>query len=224
MTKRYECQDDKLIELLSAHYNERNMSFDKFPNWDEDPVWVCREERCTKPKLMQCEDCSLFCFNEVLRGQPPRSFRWYLDTNRDGAILLQQEKHIRIRKDVLKDLRRNEVSLRMISRKWVLHDLVLRFRGYKRDKDTIDEILQDHGFTSLSSWITWKESFDNLIREKIYFEKTGFMFCTGCGERSTRFTAMTGKYRGELFEKCSNSSCDFFYRVGSNFASVNKKF
>ena len=53
-------------------------------------------------------------------------------------------------------------------------------------------------------------------------DKSGLLFCTGCGDRSETFVAKKGKNAGEMFSKCSNNRCDFFYKNGSTFATVKK--
>ena len=190
-------------------------------SWFDEPAWENPRVICPDHGS-ECEHCLSFCFNRELRGRPHRSLRWFLDEETDAAVLLNGMKYLHIRKDLMKHMREHEMKLRMISKKWVLEDLLLRFRGQKRGVDYIDEFVTSHGFKSIVEWYRWKDAWDRLVYEAIHKDKEGLLFCTGCGDRCDTFVAKRGKNVGETFSKCSNNRCDFFYKNGSNFATVKK--
>ena len=122
--------------------------------------------------------------------------------------------------DLIKNLRWKEGRLRHLPRRLVLECLINRFRGIKLPaKDIIDEILDDFGFDSLKQWCDWKDSFDRLVFEKWVEKQSGRLFCTGCGERCTTFTSK----KGDEYEKCASGRCEFFHKIGSPFATIERK-
>ena len=120
-------------------------------------------------------------------------------------------------------MRNQEIELRLISRKVVVQQLLCRFRGRKMNsvgnqQDFIDQILTEHGFTSIERWCTWKDAFDRLVYEMWVEKRSNVLFFTGCGNRAERFTSR----KGDIYEKCSDGNCEYFHKVGSTFATVKK--
>ena len=216
-------KDLPLAHLLEAHCfkNVTNISEKDFASWLDEPSWENPRNICPVHHT-ECKDCISLCFNMDLRGYPHRSLRWFLDEESDAAVTLNGITFLSVRKDLMKYMREHEMKLRMIRRKWILNDLMLRFRGQKRDVDYIDELENAHGFKSIVEWYRWKDAWDRLVREMIHKEKEGRLFCTGCGDRCESFVAKKGKNVGETFSKCSNNRCDFFYKNGSNFATIKR--
>ena len=116
-------------------------------------------------------------------------------------------------------LRPSEMKLRMISKRAVLCDIVDRFRGQKNDNDLIDEIISKHNFKSLQSWCNFKDNFDREVIQAYELHNSELLYCTGCGERSELFTSRTKVD----YLRCALGQCDFFHRVGSNYATIKKK-
>ena len=206
-----------LLEMLLEHYTG-NVSPQDFPNWSQDQVWINCIRCCPVQMNKQCNVCVKFCFNTALRGPPTRNLNWFLDKHKDATIKFQEQRYYKIKQGIFKSLRNIEIKLRLISRMMVLHDVIKRYRGIKDDDDSIDAILNVFKFKSLGAWCDWKDGFDRLVYEKYMETKMETHYCTGCGERSIRFTSK----RGEEYEKCATDSCDYFHKVGSNFATVKK--
>ena len=214
---RRSSNDNVVLELLSEHYGGL-VNPDEIPSWATDPTCTPILKRCPTARCRQCKSCIKICFNVALRGKPVRSLRWFLDDSKDAAVKFKDDRYYKIKQEICFPLRHCEIKLRHISRLMVVQDLVLRFRGLKEEDDIIDTLFNEFHFRSLDAWCNWKDGFDRLVYEKYVDSRSTVHFCTGCGERATRFTSR----RGEEYEKCSNNSCDYFHKVGSNYATVKK--
>ena len=193
------------------------------PTWKENSVFVMKKKFCALPMTKHCRNCYKLCFDKRHRGSPPKSMHWFLDEESDATTKFKSPKYNSIKKKIFRYMRNQEIELRLISRKVVLQELLCRFRGSKRNsvgnqQDFIDQILTEHGFTSIERWCTWKEAVDRLVYEMWVEERSNVLFCTGCGNRAERFTCR----KGNTYEKCAENSCQFFYKQGSNFATVKK--
>lgn len=208
-----------VLGQLLEHYTADVRPSD-FPRWSQNQVWVNCIHPCPITHHKQCRKCVKFCFSAALRGQPIRRMPWFLDKHRCATVKFKEQVYYKIKQDLFKTLRSHEIKLRLISRLMVLHDLVKRYRGIKHENDSIDMILGDYNFKSLEAWCDWKDGFDGLVFEKYMASRSERHFCTGCGERSILFTSK----KGEDYEKCATGACDYFHKVGSDFATVNKRY
>ena len=169
--------------------------------------------------------CQKFCFSEVHRGNPVRDINWFTSSiDATFVIATPQAKALnKLQKDLTKWLRADELQLRMLSRREVLIDIINRYQGTKRStynrEDSIDLLLHRFNFKSLNEWCDWKDQFDRKIRSQVEENKQTSYYCTGCGNRSMQFMSK----KGEMYQKCFADRCDFFHKVGSNFARVKQE-
>ena len=189
------------------------------PSWKENSVFVMPKKYCALPFTQHCRRCFALCFKKQLRGLPPKSLHWFLDEGSDAVMKLQNARYKSVRDDIFKNLRKHEIELRLVSRRMVLTELLCRFRGQNNGKnDIITVLLKKYCFETLERWCKWKEAFDRLVFEKTEEIKSDLLFCSGCGNRVLRFTSKMGV----TYEKCATGNCDFFHKVGSEFARTKK--
>lgn len=210
-----------LDEEIVTHYGaDKNVTH--FSSWFMNDVVCHHPKLCPLPKEISCDVCNRLTFSMELRGVPIRPLQWFFQTKDDAAIRLCENKFVRIRTEIFQHMRKHEVSLRLISRRMILDDLVYRFRGYKNlnDKgmDNIDVVLQHHHFRNLDSWCRWKEHFDDAVSQKWKEQKDNGLFCTGCGKRALKSISK----KGVCYEKCAKDDCAFYCKAFSKFARVYK--
>ena len=204
-------------EKLKSHYG-KDFTIDDFPTWSSSAAWINTCNHCPVHSERQCDHCIRFCFSTELRGIPPRDLEWFLNVDIDAVYKLSERAYFTVKMEINKHLRQQEINLRAITRKDVLRNLIDRFRGQKKENDDIDRILQLHSFSSLEAWCDFKDYYDRSIIQ--VYEKIRYSdhYCTGCGVKVEQFTSK----KNIEYEKCSLGRCDFFHRVGSNYATVKK--
>lgn len=218
-TKSKKQKDIETLRICFLEHYGEDLTIDEVPTWSSDSVWINPKKCCKTDLETKCYCCNHFCFQSSLRGIPPRDVNWFLDDDKEAVIKLGKPNHRHIQEIIFQFLRPEEIRLRSISRKLVLCDIFDRFRGNKRDNDSIDEILSKYNFKSLDMWCKFKDNFDREVIQVIEKNKRDRLYCTGCGERSEIFTS-----RMQIdYAKCALGRCDFFHRVGSHYATVKKK-
>ena len=165
--------------------------------------------------------CNRLAFSSELRGNPIRSLKWFLDEESDSFYQLINHTYHNVKMKVFQHLRKDEIRLRLFSRKQILEDICHRFRGFKEFRhgtqmDTIDLILVHYNFNSLGHWCVWKDDFDKTIQRLIEEEYSDRLYCTGCGKKSIIHRSRNGK----IYEKCPLGKCRFFHDIKKPFASV----
>ena len=88
-----------------------------------------------------------------IRGIPIGHIDWFNDQLADHVTSDRYKNNNIVRNKLFSMFRSHELQLRDISRKKVLDDLLLRFRGYytKDNPDIVDVILNDYKFTTIKS-------------------------------------------------------------------------
>ena len=161
-------------------------------------------------------------FSTTLRGKPIADREWFLDQQMDHVTSIRYRSiYSKIAYKYFFMLTKKELSLREISRKDVLDDLLFRFRGYydPTKHDRIDLIIHQHQFSSIKRWCLWKQNLDRKFLMEYHSLRNNNLYCSGCGDKTITFQS---KLNNISYQKCSNNLCDFFHKEGSFFATVKK--
>ena len=192
------------------------------PSWQEDEKFVNPVICCSKKPGEKCSECFEMMFSKTLRGKSIADREWFLDQNLDHVTSPRYRNiYSKIAYKYFFMLTKKELSLREISRKDVLVDLLLRFRGYydPAKRDIIDIIIHEHQFSSIRNWCLWKQDLDRKFLMEYHSLKNNNLYCSGCGDKCITFQS---KLNHISYQKCSNNLCDFFHKEGSFFARVKK--
>lgn len=223
--KGHSNNDKESFEEIMKCHEQAGWNLNDIPKWSENPIFMPTKVTCSNAHENICIFCQKFCFSTEHRGNPVRDLNWFCSKiDATFKIHTPSATHLNdLQKDLTKWLRSDELQLRMISRREVLADILDRYRGMKRtrygsNEDCIDMLLNRFNFKSIEAWCDWKDNFDRKIRSQIEENKQTSYYCTGCGNRSMQFMSK----KGEMYQKCFADKCDFFHKVGSNFARVKK--
>lgn len=210
-------------ELVKVHYGV-NVDLTCFKPWSQDSTFLLPKKLCPIGKHIPCAVCMRLTFSATLRGNPIRPMEWFLDKEMDATYKLVTNEYAKTRNDLFCNLRKEEIALRMIPRRNVGEDLQHRFRGIKvsrhgEKKDSIDLIIKDYHFKTLTHWCHWKDNFDMLVEKTQYDNTSRRLYCAGCGVKAQAFFSRDGT----LYEKCATKDCTFFHKIDTTFATVPKK-
>ena len=222
-TLRFQARTIPAEQLVKVHYGD-NVDLKCFKRWSQNCTFLINKKLCPIPSNIPCAVCNRLTFSTTLRGTPIRSQQWFLNKENDAAYKLITNVYAKTRNDLFRNLRKEEIALRMIPRRHILDDLCNRFRGLKasrhgENKDDVDQILNHYHFKTLTHWCYWKDSFDALVAKTQEDNISHRLYCAGCGVKAEAFFSRDGR----LFEKCSTKDCNFFHKVDSTFATVPKK-
>ena len=178
--------------------------------------------QCSKSRNEECRTCLEAMFSRQLRGKPIADLEWFQDQQLDHVTSKRYRNiYSKIAYKYFFMLTEKELSLREISRKDVLDDLLIRFRGYydPSKTDRIDLIIHLHQFSSIKTWCLWKQDLDRKFLMEYHSITNNNLYCSGCGDKCVSFQS---KINNISYQKCSNNLCDFFHKEGSFFATVKK--
>ena len=180
-------ENNQKVNLVCFMSNE----ITKIPKWIDDETFI-NKSKCNIPKHLSCSVCMNLMFSKSIRGIPIGHVDWFNDQLADHVTSDRYKNNNIVRNKLFSMLRSHELQLRDISRKKVLDDLLLRFRGYytKDNPDIIDVILNDYKFTTIKSWCSWKSALDShYLAEYNNLRNNNILYCSGCGEKAYRFMA-----------------------------------
>ena len=176
--------------------------------------------KCQLPKQIVCYTCRDLMFSTVLKVKDMGCLEWFQEDIVDSLIHPDNAKGRIIWKRYFVYMRRHEINLRLITRKQVLNDMWMRFRGHKSlSDDKIDLITDTYKFQSIAKWCQWKSAFDRSVLSFYNNNKGKSIYCSGCGQKCK---SINSSKHGKTFHVCAQNECEFLYCDESKFARVKK--
>ena len=222
---------------LTEHFRGKS-NLTNVPSWETDLTWLNDIQRCPLPINMDCEICLKLMFSKNVMGKAIKPMSWFNDYEKDMSSIHVLDLYPEVHEIAYKYLMENEKKLRSIRRFEVLHQLLVRFRGYDTEflnftrlnpkqpkaRDVLSIIFRN--FDSINKWFDFKIKWDYDLY-KVYYEKKKDkkFYCTGCGKKC--ITLMNHRYWGANYQVCPNpdkrSKCTFFASYRSIWAKVREE-